>query len=69
MHSWKYKKKKDEQRKARRKERNLTRISHANNIYMNNILQGKSEFDENKIESDFLKRMRVLIWRSVFKGK
>jgi len=48
----------------------MARISHANKDYMDDILQGKSAIDDkNQIEPEFLKRMKILIWRSVFRSK
>lgn len=70
MHSWKYKKIKNEQRKARRKKRRLIAISHAKRDYMEDILQGEKEIEKTGyINSEFLARMKKIIWRNVFRSK
>lgn len=70
MHSWKYKKLKNEQRKARRKRRRLVAISHAKRDYMDKILQGEKEVKKTGyINPEFLARMKKIIWRNVLRNK
>ena len=69
MHSWKQKKLKSERKKARRKIRRLVAISHAKKEYMDKILQGEKEVKNTGYSSEFLARMKKLIWRNVFRSR
>ena len=69
MHSWKQKKLRLEKCKAKRKIRRLAAISHTKKEYMDKILQGKEEVGEIGYSSEFLARMKKLIWRNIFRSK
>ena len=69
MHSWKQKKLKSERKKARRKIRRLVAISHDNKEYMDKILQGEKEVKNTGYSSEFLAKMKKLIWRNVFRSR
>lgn len=60
MHSWKYKKLKDEQRKARRKTRK----------YSLNLRPIEKKDTLKEIENKrFFEKMRKIIWRSIFRSR
>ncbi len=70
MQSWKYKKLRDEKRKARRKKRKSVAISYANRNYMNKILKGKEDNTEKTgpvKDFRFLEKMKLVIRRSIFR--
>ena len=73
MHSWRYKKLRDERRKAKRKERQSVYISHAKRSYMDKILQGKLESISLRKPLSFRQRMaeklQSISFRNIFKRK
>ena len=47
----------------------MAAISHAKKEYMDKILQGEKEVKNTGYSSEFLARMKKLIWRNIFRSK
>jgi hypothetical protein len=63
LHSWKYKKIKNEQRKAKRRGKQRAVRS---GLYINQTKEIKTVGYK---DSEFFKRMKKLIWRNVFRSR